>query len=80
MKNIELTSTSTSTTEDQNMNRYYMNIHTGSVDTMDNWLAEDCAKEAFGASLFPVRLADGSEVPEGFDPSDSGKFDWVEAE
>jgi hypothetical protein len=57
---------------------YYMNIHTGSVDTLDNWLAEDCAKEAFGASLFPVELADGSEVPEDFNPWDSNRFAWVE--
>lgn len=57
---------------------YYMNVHTGSVDTLDNWLAEDCSKESFGASLFPVELADGNEVPDDFNPCDSNRFDWVE--
>lgn len=57
---------------------YFMNIHTGSVDTRENWLAEDAAPEAFGASLFPVQLADGSQVPEDFNPCDSQRFDWVE--
>lgn len=59
---------------------YYMNFHTGSVDTMDNWLAEDAAPESFGASLIQVKLADGSEVPEDFNPCESDRYVWVEVD
>lgn len=63
------------------MNRnppYFMNIHTGSVDTLEHWLADDAAPEAFGASLYPVQLADGGQVPADFKPCDSDRYEWVE--
>lgn len=55
--------------------RYLMNIHTGSVDTEESWLAENSEEDVM--SLVEVGLADGSDVPDDFNPCQSDRFDWV---
>lgn len=63
-----------------NNSDYYMNYRTGTVDTLENWMAEDAGPESLGVAWIRVKLADGSEVPEDFIPCQSDRYRWVEAD
>ena len=61
---------------------YFMNVATGSVDSLQNWLTEIDFTEFDAAladrSMVEVELADGSPVPEDFNPCNSSDYDWQE--
>lgn len=59
---------------------YYMNIHTGTVDTLENWKEDGATPEDFGDLLIEVCLEGGDEVPEDFNPCYSADYTWVEVE
>lgn len=66
--------------EGNNVPRYYMHTNTGSVDTAENWVAESGPACLEGPDMIEVVLASGQPVPEGFDPSQSDQYTWVEVE
>ena len=56
------------------MKDYYMNIHTGSVDTLENWQAETLDIRC----LIPVRAV--TPLPQDFNPCDSHLYEWEQTE